>query len=141
MRAPQTKPVRPCCKLVGIKSARHNFPAARFECFDVLADKSRLQALARSGLNGTRCRQVYLDIGGDRSLHMIARIIPLLEQAIEPDLIVVKSEELKTHADTVLVAVPPCLCMEKLTGDIFGVPSCGSQNYCLSIYVLFYDSN
>lgn len=72
----------------------------------MLGDKSRLQALAQSGLNGSRCRQVYLDIGGDRSLHMIARMIPLLEQTIQPDLIVVKSEELKTHADRWLEQQP-----------------------------------
>jgi len=36
---------------------------------------------------------------------MIARIVPLLEQ-LEPDLIVVKSEELKTHADQWLTERP-----------------------------------
>ena len=77
--------------------AKHGPAGIRFEVLDALSPlhRNRLRALARE----VRCTAVFLDVGGNRELPVLAALVPALLGLIGPRLMVVKSEALRAHAD------------------------------------------
>lgn len=62
----------------------------RFERFDCLAESERLQELAEE----VGCTVVCMDIGGNRELEYVTRLLTTLQCTLRPRLVIVKSEAL-----------------------------------------------
>ncbi|XRB00353.1 CCHC-type domain-containing protein [Pycnococcus provasolii] len=78
----------------GIEASRKKYPDCQFELLDCLQDMHRLKALA----DKHSCNKVCVDVGGDRSLDVLAMLLPFVEQEMKPDVCVVKCEEMHAHA-------------------------------------------
>ncbi|KAJ3146933.1 hypothetical protein HDU89_005963 [Geranomyces variabilis] len=76
-----------------VKEARRRQPTLRFELLNVLENPQRAMEL----MKGTT--KVFIDIGGNRTLGDVVRIIALLTEGLDLKLVCVKSEELADEAD------------------------------------------
>eukprot|EP01116_Phalansterium_solitarium_P001430 TRINITY_DN11227_c0_g1_i1.p1 TRINITY_DN11227_c0_g1~~TRINITY_DN11227_c0_g1_i1.p1 ORF type:complete len:378 (+),score=88.10 TRINITY_DN11227_c0_g1_i1:24-1136(+) len=84
-----------------VADARRTYPSVRFECFDVFVDKQRFVELAGG------CTQCFVDIGGNRGIDAVSMLLPFIQDCVSPDLIVIKSAELKKLADAQIQAASP----------------------------------
>eukprot|EP01126_Amoeba_proteus_P006836 TRINITY_DN12407_c0_g1_i4.p1 TRINITY_DN12407_c0_g1~~TRINITY_DN12407_c0_g1_i4.p1 ORF type:complete len:317 (-),score=35.77 TRINITY_DN12407_c0_g1_i4:135-1085(-) len=71
-----------------VASAQLHYPNINFEVFDVVRDVSKLEEKLK-GFN-----KIFVDIGGNRTLKPLVRILYVLMEFVKPVLIVVKSEAL-----------------------------------------------
>jgi precorrin-6B methylase 2 len=85
-----------CGKVIGIDKSREfvqtaqtNYPDIEFICMDVIQEKEALINL----LTKHHVNKVFIDINGNRMLKTVLLVIDLIQQIIQPSLIVVKSEE------------------------------------------------
>ncbi|KAJ3178787.1 hypothetical protein HDU87_003342 [Geranomyces variabilis] len=76
-----------------VEEARRRQPSIRFELLNVLENPRRAMEL----MKGTT--KVFIDIGGNRTLGDVVRIIALLMEGLGLALVCVKSEELADEAD------------------------------------------
>lgn len=76
----------------GIEASRQRYPHIRFEQLDCLKELERLRSIAEDAT------KVFVDVGGDRSLDVLAALLPFVEDELRPAEIVVKSRELHASA-------------------------------------------
>ncbi|KAJ3161990.1 hypothetical protein HDU86_005688 [Geranomyces michiganensis] len=76
-----------------VEEARRRQPMLRFELLNVLENPQRAIGL----MNGVN--KVFIDIGGNRTLTDVLRILALLKEGLDPALICVKSEEFADLAE------------------------------------------
>ncbi|TPX62688.1 hypothetical protein PhCBS80983_g00419 [Powellomyces hirtus] len=76
-----------------VEEARKRYPALRFELLNVLENKERTIELMQG------VRKVFVDIGGNRTIGDVVKIVTLLNEALKPDLICIKSEEMVDDAE------------------------------------------
>jgi hypothetical protein len=101
--------------------ARKRYPPVRFEVADVLNQPAAVLDIAQgcsssssssssaagdvestpadSSSSGQQCNVVFADIGGNRQLEALLRLLPWVLQHLKPRLLVVKSEELAAAAE------------------------------------------
>mmetsp|Transcript_31732 Transcript_31732/g.62349 ORF Transcript_31732/g.62349 Transcript_31732/m.62349 type:complete len:245 (+) Transcript_31732:57-791(+) len=89
-----------CRKFVGIDrqpdlvaQARKNLPDHQFEIIDAF-DAQKILALAQT-MKPARFTKVFVDISGSRELSTVVRLMGVYENALRPDVLIVKSQPLK----------------------------------------------
>jgi len=89
-----------CRKLIGIDQqadlvaqARLKLPDVQFEVLDAF-DTPKVLALARS-LAPSKFHKVFIDISGSRDITTVVRLMDMYDNALKPDVMVVKSQALK----------------------------------------------
>uniref|UniRef100_A0A6B2LGS1 CCHC-type domain-containing protein n=1 Tax=Arcella intermedia TaxID=1963864 RepID=A0A6B2LGS1_9EUKA len=92
-----------------VQKTQERLPRVRFECLDAVKDTLGLMKLAKwdgvvreDGVlvegEEVMCNCVFVDIGGNREIEMVALLLESVTTRIKPYLIVIKSEELFQHA-------------------------------------------
>ncbi|GBF93004.1 hypothetical protein Rsub_05615 [Raphidocelis subcapitata] len=79
-------------QLVAEARARQSAPGVAFECADALQSPERVAAL------GAGATAVFVDIGGNRDLSSLLKLLPWVQSRLRPALLVVKSEALAAAA-------------------------------------------
>eukprot|EP00854_Cymbomonas_tetramitiformis_P011384 gene11384-13454_t len=102
--------LRKCLDVVGIDISREcidfcteKYPRGEFLQLDCVEDPKAL-ANAADATSG-RCTKLFIDIGGNRSLSPLVKLIPLALSTLQPELVVIKSEELHRMAEEHLNSV------------------------------------
>jgi hypothetical protein len=82
-----------------VEHCRTTYPHIRFECFDVLTEEHKLISLCKDHLHSPPPSStalndiiIYVDIGGNRELETVVKVLEMVRQQIRPRLIVLKSE-------------------------------------------------
>ena len=73
--------------------AKSRYPNLSFQVLDVLENPAEVKTL------GQGCSVVFVDIGGNRHLEALVRLLPWIEVELRPRLMVVKSEEVAAAAE------------------------------------------
>jgi len=76
-----------------VAQARKNLPDADFEIMDAF-DAAKLLALAQT-LKPPRFTKIFVDISGSREISTVVRLMSVYENALRPDVLIVKSQPLK----------------------------------------------
>lgn len=80
------------CSKEAVEQSQELYPHIDFRRIDVFTDRLQLLEAARG------CTVVFLDIGGNRELQSVSHMLCFLLRALQPRLVVVKSQELHKHA-------------------------------------------
>jgi SAM-dependent methyltransferase len=89
-----------CARVVGIDTsqqlvaeARRVYPTLEFRQFDVIEEPHLLADLAAA------CTVCFVDIGGNREIEGLLRVLPVVHRVLAPRLVCIKSRELYKAAD------------------------------------------
>lgn len=86
--------------LEAVSAARKQYPQLEFLQFDVIEQTHLLAELVAQ----EKCTVAFVDIGGNRELEALLRLLPIVHRVLQPRLVCIKSRELYRAADVHAVA-------------------------------------